>query len=71
MKDQLQIWDFAKGTKVETIDWTGDIDVAAYIYAAGYSRYNIGTIGAGSTGAESSVKIFKDIKNDGKHVLLN
>ena len=71
VKDQVQVWDFNKGARIETIDWTGDIDKAAYVYAAAYSRYDIGTIGAGSTGAESSVKIFRDLENSGKHTLLN
>ena len=53
------------------MDWTGDVDVAAYVYAASYSKHDIGTLGAGSTGAESSVKIYKDLKNDGKHVVTN
>lgn len=71
VKDQIQVWDYNLGKKIETIDWTGNVDIAAYVYAAAYSKYDIGTIGAGSTGAESSVKIFKDLKNNGEHVLLN
>lgn len=60
-----------KGTKIEVLDWTQDTDVSAYVYAASYSKYDIGVIGAGSTGAESSVKIFKDLKKTGKHDVLN
>ena len=71
VKDQIQVWDFNKGTRIETIDWTHNPDIAAYVYAASYSKHDIGMIGAGSTGAESSVKIFKDIKKNGKHELLN
>lgn len=70
-KDQIQIWDFSKGTKIECIDWTKNIDVAAYVYAASYSRHDIGIIGAGSTGASSSVRIYKDITNKGEHTLLS
>lgn len=69
-KDQIQIWDFNTGSKVECIDWTEDIDVAAYVYAAGYSRYDIGSLGAGSTGGENSVRIYKEMKEKGKHSLL-
>lgn len=71
VKDQIQVWDFMKGTKIEVLDWTQDTDVSAYVYAASYSKYDIGVIGAGSTGAESSVKIFKDLKKTGKHDVLN
>lgn len=71
VKDQIQVWDFNKGTRIETIDWTHNPDIAAYVYAATYSKYDIGMIGAGSTGADSSVKIFKDLKYEGKSELLN
>ena len=60
-----------KGTIIETLDWTNNIDIAAYVYAASYSPYDIGVIGAGSTGKVSSVRIFKDIQNNGEHVLMN
>jgi len=41
------------------------------VYAATYSKYDIGTIGAGSTGAESSVRIYKDINSKDEHTLLS
>lgn len=56
---------------MECIDWTHNIDRTAYVYASSYSKYDIGMIGAGSTGAESSVRIYKDINNKGEHVLLS
>lgn len=70
-KDQLQIWDFNKGVKIEAIDWTKDIDISAYVYAASFSKYDIGMIGAGSTGAKSSVRIYKDLQNKGEHTLIS
>lgn len=71
VKNQIQVWDFNKATLVQAIDWTGSIDIAAYVYAAAYSKYDLGMIGAGSTGANSSVKIFKDINHTGQHKILN
>jgi COMPASS component SWD3 len=70
-KNQVQIWNLKKGTKEETIDWTNNIDQAAYVYAAGFSHHDIGVIGAASTGAVTSVKLWKDLENKGEHVLLN
>lgn len=69
-KDQIQVWDFNKGEQIECIDWTNNIDISAYVFAASYSKYDIGMIGAGSTGAESSVRIYKDLSNKGKHEML-
>lgn len=65
------MWDFNKGVKIESIDWTNNPDISAYVFAASYSRYDIGMIGAGSTGADSSVRIYKDLGNKGEHVMLS
>lgn len=65
--NQLQIFDFNKGKLIECIDWTNNIDISAYVYASSYSKYDIGVIGAGSTGANSSVRLYKDTKKNGQH----
>ena len=62
VQNQIQVWDFNSGTKIHNIDWTHNVDISAYVFAAAYSKYDIGMIGAGSTGAESSVRIYQDVE---------
>lgn len=70
-QNQIKVWSLNKGTLLETIDWTHNIDQAAYVYAASFSPYDIGIMGAGSTGKDASVRIFKDLNNKGEHTLMN
>lgn len=70
VKNQIQIWDFNTATRVENIDWTHDADISAYLYAATYSKYDIGMIGTGSTGADSSVRIYQEVKKN-EHEVTN
>jgi hypothetical protein len=57
---QLQFWELKTLTKVEEIDWTaGDIDDAEYIYTAGYSKRDPAMFGAGSTGPDSQLRIYR------------
>jgi WD40 repeat protein len=52
-KNQLHLYNFKSGQKMEEIDWTHNIDEAEYLYTAGYSKHNFGLFGAGSTGPKS------------------
>jgi WD40 repeat protein len=66
---QLQLWDFRTLQKVEEIDWTGNIDDAEYLYAASFSRRDPTLFGAGSTGAKSEVRIYREEGSSTHHVL--
>jgi COMPASS component SWD3 len=59
-RNQVQVWSFANCQKIEEIDWSGNIDDAEYIYTAGYSKQNPGLFGAGSTGKNSEVRLYKE-----------
>ena len=62
---QLQFWDIKTMQKVEEIDWTsGNIDDAEYVYAAAINKRMPTMFGAGSTGPNSEVRIFKEVQNN-------
>jgi WD40 repeat protein len=57
---QLQMWDIKTLQKIEEIDWTGgNIDDAEYLYTASYSKRDPSIFGAGSTGANSEVRLYQ------------
>jgi COMPASS component SWD3 len=62
--NQIQIWDLASAKKIEEIDWTGNIDEAEYIYTASFNKRHPGTFAAGSTGANSEVRMFAKDENN-------
>ena len=60
-KKQLQIWDIKNLQKREEIDWTdGNVDEAEYIYTASFSRRHPEYFGAGSTGPNSEVRLYRE-----------
>jgi WD40 repeat protein len=60
-KNQIQFWDIKTCKKVEEIDWTGgDADDAEYIYAAAINKRHPNMFGAGSTGPNSEVRVYKE-----------
>lgn len=65
---QLQFWNIKTLQKVEEIDWTsGNIDDAEYIYASSFSRRNPEIFGAGSTGPNSEVRLYRENPNNPHH----
>jgi WD40 repeat protein len=67
---QLHLYDVKSCKKVQEIDWTGDVDDAEYLYTASFNKCDPTYFGAGSTGPNSEVRLYRESEEDpGKHVL--
>lgn len=57
--NQIQIWDIKSLKKLEEIDWSGNIDDAEYVYCASFNRRDPLYFGAGSTGSNSALRLYR------------
>jgi COMPASS component SWD3 len=68
---QVQVYDVKSLKKVEEIDWSGDIDDAEYLYCASFNRRDPTYFGAGSTGPNSEVRLYRESEdNPARHDLV-